>query len=160
MLKRHIAIALGIFGASSALTARPMTADAPAINADFPDPALLRAAGGYFYVYGTQGRRGDRMDNIQIARSRDLTHWQLLPDALPTKPGWASRTQDFWAPHVSAHDGRYFLYYSAKPDIALADGKSGLCLAVATGTSPRPARFVVVGPLPAGLRPEHRPGFL
>lgn len=136
MFKRHFAIALAIFGATPALSARPMTAGAPAINADFPDPALLRAAGGYFYVYGTQGRHGDHMDNIQIARSHDLTHWQLLPDALPTKPSWASRTQDFWAPHVSAHDGRYFLYYSAKPDAALTDKSRGLCLAVAVAARP------------------------
>jgi arabinan endo-1,5-alpha-L-arabinosidase len=52
-------------------------------------------------------------------------------------PGWASRTQDFWAPHVAEHGGRYFLYYSAKPDAALDDKEKGLCLAVATSHRPQ-----------------------
>ena len=34
------------------------------------------------------------------ARSRDLVHWTELADALPVKPVWASKTQDFWAPDV------------------------------------------------------------
>jgi arabinan endo-1,5-alpha-L-arabinosidase len=60
-----------------------------------------------------------------------------LGDALPEKPGWASRTQDFWAPHVVEHGGRFYLYYSARPDAALADSSRGLCLAVATASRPQ-----------------------
>lgn len=108
----------------------------PAIDANFPDPAALRASDGYYYAYATQGEVSGRMQNIQVARSRDLATWQPVGDALPAKPKWASQTQDFWAPHVSYHDGTYFLYYSAKPDIALVDKKSGLCLAVATAVRP------------------------
>jgi arabinan endo-1,5-alpha-L-arabinosidase len=108
----------------------------PVLDADFPDPALLRAGDGYHYAYATQGERNGAMVNIQVARSRDLTRWEHLGDALPVKPGWARRTQDFWAPHVSEHDGRYYLYYSAKPDAALDDDKRGLCLAVATAAKP------------------------
>lgn len=103
-----------------------------AIDSDFPDPALLRAADGYYYVHATQGNG----HNIQVARSRDLADWQRLPDALPVKPAWAASTQDFWAPHVSAHDGRYYLYYSAKPDAAPTDATRGLCLAVAIADRP------------------------
>ena len=108
----------------------------PAIDADFPDPAVLRADDGYFYAYATQGERDGKMRNIQVARSRDLSAWEQLGDALPAKPAWASRTQDFWAPHVAALGGRYLLYYSAKPDEALTDEKRGLCLAVATAERP------------------------
>jgi arabinan endo-1,5-alpha-L-arabinosidase len=124
--------------------ARSPGASRPAIDDDFPDPTLLRAKDGYFYVYATQGGSGGRIDNIQVARSRYLTRWQRLGDALPVKPTWASRTQDYWAPHVSAHDGRYFLYYSAKPDAALSDASRGLCLAVATADSPQ-GPFVDMG---------------
>jgi arabinan endo-1,5-alpha-L-arabinosidase len=77
------------------------------------------------------------MLNIQVARSRDLVSWERLGDALPVKPEWAARTQDFWAPYVSAHDGRYYLYYSAKPDAALTDASRGLCLAVAVAEQPQ-----------------------
>lgn len=121
-----------------------------AIDADFPDPALLRASDGYFYVHATQGGG----HNIQVARSRDLKLWERLPDALPVKPMWAKATQDFWAPHVSAHDGRYYLYYSAKPDAALTDTTRGLCLAVATADRPQ-GPFTDIGkPLLCG------PGFV
>jgi arabinan endo-1,5-alpha-L-arabinosidase len=108
----------------------------PVLDENFPDPAVLRAPDGFYYAYATQGEAGGRMHNIQIARSRDLVRWERLDDALPVKPRWASRTQDFWAPDVSRRDGRYFLYYSAKPDAALADDKRGLCLAVATADRP------------------------
>jgi len=109
----------------------------PVIDSDFPDPAVLRAADGYYYVYATQTERDGRWINLQVARSRDLRRWERLGDALPVKPAWASRTQDFWAPHVSEHDGHYYLYYSAKPDAALTDQSRGLCLAVATADRPQ-----------------------
>ena len=111
---------------------------------------MLRAADGYYYVYATQGQHDGAMHNIQAARSRDLVSWERLGDALPVKPGWASRTQDFWAPHVTEHDGRYYLYYSAKPDAALTDTSRGLCLAVATADRPE-GPFTDIGrPLQCG----------
>jgi arabinan endo-1,5-alpha-L-arabinosidase len=122
----------------------------PVLDADFPDPAVLRASDGYFYAYATQGERDGRMHNIQAARSRDLVRWEPLGDALPAKPGWAAKTQDFWAPHVSEHRGRYYLYYSAKPDAALDDKSRGLCLAVATASRPE-GPFTDIGkPLQCG----------
>jgi arabinan endo-1,5-alpha-L-arabinosidase len=122
----------------------------PVLDANFPDPASVKAPDGYYYVYATQGDVEGKMQNIQIVRSRDLKQWERVGDALPDKPVWASRTQDFWAPHVALHDGRYYLYYSAKPDVALADKVSGLCLAVATATKPQ-GPFVDMGkPLQCG----------
>jgi arabinan endo-1,5-alpha-L-arabinosidase len=114
----------------------PATFANPVIDSDFPDPAILRAKDGYYYVYATQTKREGNWINLQVARSSDLVAWEHLGDALPAKPAWASRTQDFWAPHVAEHLGRYFLYYSAKPDEALSDDKKGLCLAVATSDRP------------------------
>ncbi|HYW16991.1 MAG TPA: glycoside hydrolase family 43 protein [Allosphingosinicella sp.] len=126
----------------------------PVIDSDFPDPAILRAKDGYYYVYATQSRQGGRQVNLQAARSRDLVAWEPLADALPVKPAWASKTQDFWAPHVAEHGGLYYLYYSAKPDEALADDKKGLCLAVATSARPE-GPFTDMGrPLQCG------PGFV
>ena len=81
------------------------------------DPAVLRADDGFFYVYATQGIGPDSvMCNIQILRSADLVHWNHIGDALPEKPEWASSTRNFWAPHVSRHDDRYYMYYSSEPD--------------------------------------------
>ena len=108
-----------------------------ALDMNFPDPAVLRGADGFYYAYATQGAVNGAMLNIQVARSSDLEHWEHLGDALPAKPSWASKTQDFWAPDVSEHAGRYYMYYSAKPDAALADGTQGLCLAVASAAAPQ-----------------------
>ena len=123
-------VGAGAFDSGAATYANPV------IDSDFPDPAVLRASDGFYYVYGTQSEQDGRMLNIQVARSRDLVSWERLGDALPTKPAWARRTQDFWAPHVAEHGGRYYLYYSAKPDAALDDPSRGLCLAVATAERP------------------------
>jgi hypothetical protein len=91
----------------------------PVLDIDFPDPTVIRASDGTYYAYATQGERDGTSINIQVARSRDLVAWERIGDALPVKPSWASRTQDFWAPHVSEHGGTFYLYYSAKPDAAL-----------------------------------------
>ena len=64
----------------------------PVIDADFPDPAVLRASDGFYYVYATQTEQNGKWLNIQVARSQDLVKWEHLGDALPAKPGWASKT--------------------------------------------------------------------
>ena len=146
-------IALVVASCATAREPRATFAN-PVIDSDFPDPALLRAKDGFYYAYATQTQRDGKWVNLQVARSRDLFAWEHLGDALPAKPGWASRTQDFWAPHVAEHRGRYYLYYSAKPDAALSDDKRGLCLAVATSDRPE-GPFVDKGePLQCG------PGFI
>lgn len=103
----------------------------PVLDDDFPDPTVLRASDGWYYAYATQTLGSHRRTNISVARSRDLVRWDLLPDAMPTKPKWASTTQNFWAPHVLEDSGTYYLYYSVEPDT-----RDGMCLAVATAKSP------------------------
>src|SRR4051812_18096363 len=91
---------LALGGCATPLNAPLATYQNPVIDADFPDPAVIRAADGFYYGYATQSQRNGKWLNIQAARSADLVHWQQLGDALPVKPRWASTTQDFWAPHV------------------------------------------------------------
>ena len=55
----------------------------PVIDANFPDPAAVKSLDGFTYVYATQGEVGGKMQNIQLARSRNLTQWDRLGDALP-----------------------------------------------------------------------------
>ncbi|MDX6270596.1 MAG: arabinan endo,5-alpha-L-arabinosidase [Acidobacteriota bacterium] len=117
----------------------------PVFDEDFPDPTVIRASDGFYYAYATQGIVAGQTHNIQVARSRDLTRWERLGDALPVKPVWANQTQKFWAPHVSEHDGVFYLYYSADPNTL-----TGLCLAVATAKHAR-GPFTDVGkPLKCG----------
>ena len=145
-------LALGLSGctAMAGEGRSPATYANPVLDTDFPDPAVLKASDGFYYAYATQTGKGAATLNLQVARSRDLVEWKLLGDALPNKPVWARGTQDFWAPHVSEHAGRYYLYYSAKPDAALADPARGLCLAVATAARPE-GPFTDIGrPLQCG----------
>lgn len=125
--------------------ARPVTYANPVFDLDFPDPTVIHAPDGLYYAYATQTTVNGRVVNIQVARSRDLIHWEHIGDALPVKPGWASETQKFWAPHVSRHGDTFYMYYSADPNTL-----TGLCLAVATARSPR-GPFTDVGkPLKCG----------
>lgn len=150
-------LATALAGCSSQLAATAPAARYanPILDQDFPDPATLTAADSTTYAYGTQGvNRDGAMSNLRIAYYAGAGRWQLLGEALPVKPRWASKTQDFWAPHVIAADGRYFLYFSAKPDVALTDASRGLCLGVATAALPQ-GPFVDSGrPLQCG------PGFV
>jgi arabinan endo-1,5-alpha-L-arabinosidase len=126
----------------------------PVLDEDFPDPAVIHATDGYYYAYATQTLRDGKWINIQVARSRDLVHWDLLGDALPEKPDWARETQDFWAPYVLRDGERYLMYYSATHD-ACHDPERGHCLAVATSDSPA-GPFVDMGlPLLLGVGFEY-----
>jgi arabinan endo-1,5-alpha-L-arabinosidase len=107
----------------------------PILDDDFPDPAVILAADGFYYAYATQTLREHRWINIQVARSPDLIHWEHLGDALPEKPVWARTTQDFWAPSVIFDGSTYFMYYSATPD----ECREGPDHALAVATSPSPA---------------------
>lgn len=150
---RILTLAIMALGLSNCATTPPTPSarhQNPVLDSDFPDPAVLRTADGWYYAYATQGRIDGRMLNIQTARSRDLVRWERVGDALPVKPAWASQTQDFWAPHVHQADGRYFLYYSAKPDAALSDTSRGLCLAVATAARPEGPFTDIGAPLQCG----------
>ena len=135
-MRLFLALTIAAFGLAGCATAPRPSASTylnPVIDADFPDPTVIRGPDGY-YGYATQTQRDGKWINIQLARSPDLVHWQYLGDALPAKPGWASTTQDFWAPHVIRDGRRYLMYFSAKPDTS--DERHGLCLGVATANSP------------------------
>ena len=106
----------------------------PVLNADFPDPTVVRTSEGPFFAYATQVIRDSQTVNIQVASSDDLFTWTYRGEALPRKPSWAETTQDFWAPHVTERDGTFYLYYSAVPDDEV--GNDVYCLAVATSESP------------------------
>lgn len=105
--------------------------DNPIFDSDFPDPTVIRASDGFYYAYATQTQSDGNWTNIQVARSSNLIAWKRLDDALPVKPVWANQTQNFWAPHVIQVGKIYFMYYSAAPN-----NGNGMCLAVATATSP------------------------
>jgi arabinan endo-1,5-alpha-L-arabinosidase len=119
----------------------------PVFDEDFPDPTVIDAGGGWFYAYATQGDVAGRVQNFQVARSRDLVRWERVGDALPAKPAWASQTQLFWAPDVHRRGNTFYLYFSAgldpdraerfKKERGVPESKEGVfCLGVATSSKP------------------------
>ncbi len=99
----------------------------PVINQDFPDPDLLKV-GETYYAYATNF--GSR--NIQVARSADLVTWEILSDALPFLPEWA--TPGFtWAPEVTlaANGKTLVMYFTARDTVS---GKQ--CIGAATSATP------------------------
>src|SRR4029453_1885576 len=89
-------VALALSGcAAQPLAPAPTLHSNPVLDADFPDPAVIRAPAGFYYAYATETERDGKWVNLQVARSADLGKWEYLGDALPAKPGWASKTQDF-----------------------------------------------------------------
>lgn len=152
MIRAAVLLAAAALAGCAGQSTREPQYTNPVLDRDFPDPAVLRAPDGVFHAYATQSESGDRMLNIQVARSRDLVAWEHMGDALPEKPRWAAAKQNFWAPHV-IHDPlqkKYFMYYSAEPNAA-----TGKCLAVASADRPA-GPFTDLGrPLLCGEGIEH-----
>src|SRR3954453_15620234 len=95
----------------------------PVIDANFADPDILLVDGVY-HAYATNSGG----QNVQHQTSRDLEHWTPQPDVLPQLGAWADTTCTFspggatdtcvWAPEVTAVDGGYALYYTARDSLA------------------------------------------
>ncbi|WP_081752777.1 glycoside hydrolase family 43 protein [Kallotenue papyrolyticum] len=110
----------------------------PVIDRDFPDPDTVRV-GETYYAYATNSGGY----NIQTARSSDLVNWQLLSDALPSLPAWAS-SGFTWAPEVTSWDGgeHFMMYFTARHT---ESGRQ--CIGAAMADDPE-AAFVPVGEEP------------
>lgn len=78
----------------------------PVINYSLPDPTLIKADDGYFYLYATEDIR-----NLPIHRSKDLVHWELIGTAFSdsTRPTFQ---QLLWAPDIRRIGDKYVLYYT------------------------------------------------
>ena len=81
----------------------------PVIRYSVPDPTVIRAEDGYYYVYGTEDTH-----NVPIYRSRDLVTWRYAGTAFTdqTRPMDMVPDGGIWAPDINYFDGHYVLYYS------------------------------------------------
>ncbi|HOF22383.1 MAG TPA: family 43 glycosylhydrolase [Bacteroidales bacterium] len=80
----------------------------PVYPSSMPDPSIIRADDGYFYLYATEDVR-----NTPILRSSDLVTWNLIGTAFTseTRPSFEPRG-GIWAPDINYIAGKYVLYYS------------------------------------------------
>ncbi|SFJ18629.1 glycoside hydrolase family 43 protein [Amycolatopsis sacchari] len=98
------------------------------INQDFPDPAVLQSANGY-YAYATRG--GSARIPYAVASSADGP-WKVQGDALARNPAWAKPDGAFWAPDVGRmNNGQYRVYFSAQ-----LPGDNRMCIGTATSSLP------------------------
>lgn len=80
----------------------------PVVNYSLPDPTIIKAGDGIYYLYATEDIR-----NTPIHRSGDLVNWELVGTAFTdeTRPTLEPRG-GLWAPDINYVNGRYLLYYS------------------------------------------------
>ena len=89
---------------SQSLTHWPVTGDIQPVS----DPAIIQC-GEKSYIY-CSGR------GIPVRVSSDLHHWERLAPVFAEVPQWARdripTAHHFWAPDISARDGKFWLYYA------------------------------------------------
>lgn len=76
----------------------------PIFAGDRPDPSILKDGDDYYVTFSTF----DAYPGLTIWHSRDLVNWRPVTAALKTPIG------SVWAPELTKHDGRYFLYIPAR----------------------------------------------
>lgn len=100
----------GMFLAASPVlaAAEPAEYTNPVCDRDMPDPSVLRADDGYYYVYATETER-----NLPIYRSRNLVDWERCGFAFTdqTHPNVVEKA-NIWAPDVSRIGDKYVMHYS------------------------------------------------
>ena len=73
-----------------------------------PDPTVIRAEDGTFYLYATEDMR-----NVPIFHSANLVDWKLVGTAFTdnSRPKWLPKG-GIWAPDIQRVGGKYHLYYA------------------------------------------------
>ncbi|MGO4538487.1 glycoside hydrolase family 43 protein [Paenibacillus sp. 2TAB19] len=89
-----------------------LTIQNPILPGFQPDPSFVRAGEDYYIATSTF----EWFPGVQIHHSRDLIHWELLPQPL-TRPEQLDlrgipSSGGVWAPALSYHDGMFYLLYT------------------------------------------------
>lgn len=80
----------------------------PVINQAVPDPTVIQAPDGWFYLYATENVR-----NVPIFKSKNLVDWTAVGTAFTdaTRPTFEPKG-NIWAPDINYINGKYVLYYA------------------------------------------------
>jgi arabinan endo-1,5-alpha-L-arabinosidase len=115
-------------------TTVPVTVEAatyqnPVTNGSLPDPTVIKASDGLFYLYATEDTR-----NVPIMRSQDLVHWNFAGTCFNDagRPAWAETGAGIWAPDINYINGQYVLFYS----MSVWGGEWTCGIGIATSDSP------------------------
>lgn len=102
----------------------------PVMDFDMPDPTVICADDGYFYLYATEGHGY----SIPIVRSFDLVNWERAGTAFSkeTRPAFEPKG-GLWAPDINKLKKKYLLYYS----MSYWGGSKTCGIGVATADAPQ-----------------------
>lgn len=80
----------------------------PVLNVSVPDPTVIRADDGTFYLYGTED-----IHNVPIYKSTNLVDWDFVGTAFTdgTRPSMVPGG-GIWAPDINKIGNQYVLYFS------------------------------------------------
>lgn len=95
------------------------TVNNPVLPGDFPDPSIIRVNNNYWAT----STSSEWAPEFPIFNSKDMNNWKITGSVFKQKPSWS--VGNFWAPEISYHKGKYYVYYTARKK----DGP--LCVAVA-----------------------------
>ena len=100
-------VLLVLFTVTSTVKAQSQYSN-PVIDESLPDPTVIKASDGYFYLYATENIR-----NVPIYRSQDLVSWRYMGTAFTdnTRPQMVPNGR-IWAPDINYINGKYVMYYS------------------------------------------------
>jgi len=128
-VKRLIILLAVILNCSSGALAQPAPEGTVFTTRNTPvhDPVLIKEKDTY-YIFCTG-------NGISVYASPDLQHWRKEAPVFSRPPEWAVRTipgfkGHIWAPDISFHNGRYYLYYAVS-----AFGKNTSCIGLAVNTT-------------------------
>ena len=84
----------------------------PVIDADWPDPDVVRVGDDYYLVASSF----NRAPGLPVLHSRDLVTWEHVTNALPAVPPLdhfrlPRHGGGVWAPSLRHHDGTFYLAY-------------------------------------------------
>jgi arabinan endo-1,5-alpha-L-arabinosidase len=87
---------------------KTITYNNPIIEKSLPDPTIIKANDGIFYLYATENIR-----NIPIYKSYNLVDWMYVGTVFidETRPDFEENGR-LWAPDINFINGKYVLYYA------------------------------------------------
>ena len=105
---KHFLIFVSALALAASVSAQTAVYRNPIIDKNSPDPTILRADDGSFYLYATENTR-----NVPIYHSTDLVNWNLIGTAFTdeTRPKWNAKGM-IWAPDINKIGDKYVLYYA------------------------------------------------
>lgn len=105
---KHFLTFVSALALAASVSAQTAVYRNPIIDKNSPDPTILRADDGSFYLYATENTR-----NVPIYHSTDLVNWNLLGTAFTdeSRPKWNAKGM-IWAPDINKIGDKYVLYYA------------------------------------------------